>query len=122
MICRYVQPNVTHARSDAVANGEYLIRLLGHGTSRHSSASETAVAAEILEGRHDGRRITFDLAPSVANGFASLRDLAYLAARGACCMAKVAVRTDYEGHRMNVITSLDFLGYESSGLNDYDMN
>jgi len=118
MVCSSAHP----AQRRFLPNGEYVIRLLGDGVGQADHSSSPLLTAEILEGDHDGRRIAFDVAAEVKQRFTHSRELRALAAHGACCMVKVAVRTDSAGHCTCVITRLTFLGYEPAGLADCDLN
>jgi hypothetical protein len=79
--------------SKLLPQGEYLLRL--------QSRTGHLMAADVLEGKYDGRCLTLQLMPSVMDHF-----LRY-AARGACWMARVGER----GGR-NIVTRLAFLGHE----------
>ena len=115
MICSY-------APQPTLPAGEYVVRLHKHSINQRSRSTEQVLEAEILEGRHDGRRVAFDLAPPLRQGFTSSRQLRALAARGTCWMVKVALRTDETGRHTHVITHLDFLGFEPYGLDAYNLN
>ena len=117
MICAYVQPT-----PEAVAADEFVIRLLGHASNQPSRSVEPLLAAEVLEGDCDGRRITFGLAPSLAAHFRSARQVKRLATHGACYMVRVAVNPDSQGRRKNVVTDIAFVGYEPTGLDAFDLN